>query len=582
MAHDTKVTRFGGSLAFALLLYGPASLAAPPDAGSLLRQQEQLERLPARQFPEAEASVPERAMPTPEEGMTIRVREIRFSGAMTLAPEGELRAVVGDAVGQDLDFNGLKRLADRITGYLKGKGYLLARAYLPPQDVSEGIVEFALVEGKLEEGGGWYISPDEGTRVDPALLAAIAQAGTPPGGVPKETDLERVLLLMNDLPGVRASARIEPGEQTGTSRIVVNVAREPFLQSNLQANNFGSYNTGSETLNARFDLNNPLRMGDHVGVLATASEGVRFIRMGYDVPIGVRGMRASANYTDMRYEVREGTGRTVGLEGKSGIIQLGLRYPVIRSRAVNLAAGLDLGRKNIQDDSDAGILRDKRVKYLALGLDGSTLDGWGGGGINSARVALTAGDLDLSHAPADETADQGSLRTQGTYRVLRGNISRLQRLPENFSVLGRVSAQWGSKNLDSSEEFIMGGPAGVRAYPVGEAQGDEGWLANLDLRYDVPGGTPWGRLQVSTFVDAGRIRMHDNPGDTAIATATGNNRYSLYGWGIGVGLSKPKSHSVRLSWASKIGGNDGRDTDGNDADGKDNRNRFWLQAAYQF
>jgi len=38
-------------------------------------------------------------------------------------------------------------------------------------------------------------------------------------------------------------------------------------------------------------------------------------------------------------------------------------------------------------------------------------------------------------------------------------------------VYGRVSAQWASKNLDSSQKFGLGGPNGVRAYPSGEGYG---------------------------------------------------------------------------------------------------------------
>nr|VFK45748.1 MAG: Hemolysin activation/secretion protein [Candidatus Kentron sp. SD]VFK49553.1 MAG: Hemolysin activation/secretion protein [Candidatus Kentron sp. SD]VFK80830.1 MAG: Hemolysin activation/secretion protein [Candidatus Kentron sp. SD] len=570
----------------ALSMQAPISLAqTPPDAGSLLRQQEQLERLPSGRFPEPEAREAAPPAPRKQQEGRVRVNEIRFSGS-DLAPEADLRELVRDAVGREMGFSALQGLADKVTRYLRSRGYVLARAYLPPQDATEGIIEIVIMEGRLEgsaeENTGWRVSLAEGVRLDPARLAAIAEAASPSGGVPQQTDLERALLLMNDLPGIKARARIEPGAGPGTSRIVVDATQGPLFEGNLQANNYGSHSVGGEVINAHLDLNDPWGMGDHVGLDAIASQGVRFARLGYDIPLGAEGLRANADYTNMRYEVVNGIGRTLGNEGSSHIIRLGATYPFIRARAANLSVDFGLGHKNMKDESDAGVLRSRRVEQLTLGLRGNLPDGLGGGGFNTGQITFTAGDLDLSRAPADDAADAASLRTQGDYRVFGVNLSRLQRLPANFSLLGRVSGQLGSGNLDSSEEFILGGPAGVRAYPVGEAQGDEGWLANLDLRYDIPGGTPLGDIQLSTFVDAGHIRLHDNPGNTPIGTATGRNHYSLQGWGIGAALVERQSHSVRLSWASRIGDNPGRGINGNDVDDKADRSRWWLQGAYRF
>nr|VFJ68703.1 MAG: Hemolysin activation/secretion protein [Candidatus Kentron sp. FM]VFJ71076.1 MAG: Hemolysin activation/secretion protein [Candidatus Kentron sp. FM]VFK17620.1 MAG: Hemolysin activation/secretion protein [Candidatus Kentron sp. FM] len=576
-----------------LLTYRSTSLAEPsPDAGSLLRQQEQLQRqrIPPHPFPESEAEPQREGSVAPMEGeseIKIHVKEIRFSGTKGLVTGVDPQEPVRDAIGRDIGFTELKQLADKVTRYLRSEGYLVARAYLPPQDVSEGIIKIAItgerLAGDAEEGGGWRILLDEDARIDPERLVGIAETALPSGSVPRTPELERALLLMSDLPGVyHARARLEPGDRTGTTRIVVDAIPEPLVTGALWANNYGNYNTGSEVLNAQVNLNDPWGLGDRVSVNALVSEGIRLARLGYDIPIGNRGLVGSISYTDMRYDVVEGVGEIAGSEGHSRIAQLSSGYPLIRTRTANLRAGISVNARSIKDDSDAGVLRDKFVKRVALNLHGDFLDALGGGGLNSAYITWTAGHLDLSDEPADKIADAASLRTHGSYRTLNVQLSRLQKLPGNFSLLGRLSAQWGSKNLDSSEEFILGGPAGVRAYPVGEAQGDEGWMANLDLRYDVPAEISWGRLQLSTFADTGRIRLHDDPDDTTISTATGKNLYALHGWGVGMELNKPESHNVRVLWASKFKSNSGRDTDGNDVDGKKNRGRLWVQGVYWF
>ncbi len=563
-----------------------AHAQTPPDAGSLLRQQEQLEQRHPQQFPEVEA--PEVVKPAMKEvpGVKVWVKAIRFSGDADLVPEAELQALLKDAIDKELDFAGLQALATRVTEHLRSKGWLLARAYLPRQDITEGTIEFAILKGRLDgaagDGGGWQVTLDESTRINAARLSRIAEAAAPSGSAVRQVELERALLLMNDLPGISARSRLEPGSETGTTRILVDATEGALFTGNLWADNSGNHSTGEGQLNAALNLNNPGGYGDHASLGLTASKGIRMARLGYSAPLGSQGLRASAGYTDMRYEVKKGTGVAAGLEGHSRIARVGLSYPFIRTRALSLHGSANYQHKALTDDSDAGTLRDKRIDVFSVGLSGDSLDRWQGGGLNSFGANITHGDLDLSRVAADKAADAATLRTQGRFTKLNLNASRLQRLPGNFTLLGRIEAQLAEGNLDSSEEFILGGPSGVRAYPVGEAQGDEGWLVSAELRYDWPGGTPLGALQLSAFADTGGIRVHKNPGSMAIPTASGKNSYQLSGAGLGVSLSQPGRYSVRLSWAHSLGSNPGRSVNGTNADGKTDDNRFWVQATAWF
>jgi hemolysin activation/secretion protein len=106
----------------------------------------------------------------------------------------------------------------------------------------------------------------------------------------------------------------------------------------------------------------------------------------------------------------------------------------------------------------------------------------------------------------------------------------------------------------------------VRAYPTGEATGDEGLLVNLELRYEFEPG-----LRVGAFVDHGEIRLHRNewPGWQGANTRI-RNRYGLSGYGVGVNWNQPGNFQVRASVAQRIGDNPGRDVNDNDSDGTKN------------
>ncbi len=563
----------------------PALAQTAPDAGSLLRQQQELKRVPER-LPEAEGREETPVAAPAADAVSVRLRDVQFTGDVGLVGEEALRAVVADAIGRELDFAGLQALAARVTEHLREQGFLLARAYLPRQDVTEGVIEIAVLEGRLdgdpETGGGWRIELDEGTRTQPKLLGGIAEAAAASGSAVRQDELERALLLMDDVPAITARSRLEPGAETGTTRVVVDAVEGPLLTGVLWGNNYGNTTTGREQLNALVELNSPAGVGDRLTLSGTVSEGVRLGRAGLDLPLNPHGLRVSLGGTYMRYRVVEGDGVAAGIEGDSVIARGELSYPVVRTRALSFYGALGYDYKQMVDDSDAGVLRDKRIHAGTVRLYGNALDSLGGGGVSNWDLQATLGDLDLSGAPADEAADAATLNTQGVYTRLAAQASRLQNLPGDFSLLVRAAGQLAFDNLDSSEEFILGGPNGVRAYPVGEAQGDEGWLASAEFRYDVPGASRLGALRLTAFVDTGGIRLHHDPANAAIATVTGDNTYQLSGAGLGLRLGNPGSHSIAVSWAHTLGDNPGRALDGTDADGDSREHRFWVQALIRF
>lgn len=554
------------------------------DAGGLLRQQER-HQAPELRPESALAEVEEaRAVRAVEEGVAVELKAVRFSGAVDEALEAQLQQVVVGVLGKRLDFAGLKALADDVAAYLRGQGNLLARAYLPRQDVTAGVLEIAIIQGRLDGAqgeGGWQISVAQGARIEAQRLAALAERAAPSGEVLKQGELERALLLINDMPGIVARSRLEPGRTPGSSRAVVEVREGPLLSAYAWADNYGSSSTGESQVNAALSLNDPLGRGDRARVNLSASEGISLVRLGYGAPVGAAGLRTDIGYTAMRYEVKNGTGVSSGLQGDSASVQAELSYPFIRSRGLNLYGSAGLVHKVLNDDSSAGVLRDKRIDAFSLEVTGDSLDRLGGSGLNNWNLRLVTGRLDLSRVAADLAADAASLKAHGHYNKLEWGASRLQRLGAGLTLSGRLAGQVAGSNLDSSERFILGGPGGVRAYPVGEAQGDEGWLASVDLRYDF-NGTPLGDVQLSVFADTGGIRLHDDPSGITIANASGRNSYRISGAGIGLSIGKPGSYRLGLSWARALGSNPGRTATGNNADGESGKSRVWLQGVAWF
>jgi hemolysin activation/secretion protein len=293
-------------------------------------------------------------------------------------------------------------------------------------------------------------------------------------------------------------------------------------------------------------------------------------------------LRLSLSYSFLDYNLDEDLAG-VDADGTAQNAGVSLSYPVIRTRATSLWVGGAYGYKGLVDNVANTRISDRKINEGSLNLVATHTDGFGGGGVTTALVTLTSGNLDRSAVASDLASDQATARSDGGFAKATGSVARLQHLYGDLALFGAVRGQVANKNLDSSEKFILGGPVGVRAYPIGEGTGDDGWVGNFELRYDVPRALPYkGKVQLVGFADMGGIRVNHDNWTGGVPTATGDNYYMLGGAGVGVNVSFDNSFALRGSWAHAIGSNAGRSTVGDNADGRDRNNEFWLQLLAQF
>lgn len=556
----------------------PAFAAPLPDAGSLLREQQQTApQLPDR-LPKPDEAATERA-PLTDSSIKVTVKAFRFSGISGIATEAELQELLAGAIGKEQGLADLQRLAAQVTSYLRSKGFFLARAYLPKQEITAGIVEIAVIGGRVD--GGAVIRTKPPVRISSGILQDMLDDGIKSGQALQSNQLERSLMLINDLPGVAAKGTLERGASYGSTKVLLDVTEGPLLSGGVSADNFGNRYTGAWRGTGFLNINDPFGIGDQLTLSMTGAENLYQGRIGYTTLLHTNGLKGGISFSSLSYKL--GKEFEIGdYHGYANTIGASVSYPVIRSRAFSLWANASYEYRMLDDYGLGSLIKDRDIHSGSFDLTASGLDSFGGGGLTSIRLAITAGDLMLGNQASAQT-DATTARTAGTYSKLTYSVARLQRIVTNLAFFGSASGQLSlDRNLDSSEEFILGGPSGIRSYPVGEASGDEGHSFTGELRYDMPVPQRYGNLQLVGFFDAGNITLHKNAWLNSITTATGANNYWLYGSGIGLNYSKPGLFALRGTWAHTIDSNSGRSTTGEDADGHSNDNRFWLQASVWF
>lgn len=548
--------------------------SAQPDAGSLLR--EELQRTigvqPAMP-PKPDTAAGDKA--AAETGPKVTVAAFRIVG-LTAVPDAEAQVFLASGIGQAMSLDALHRLAAKFEQWLRSRGLFLARAYVPPQDIKDGVVEIRVLEGRLE---GIDIKRAPGTRLPEDKLRLTLAGALAPGSAMKQERLERGLLLLNDLPATSARAVLVPGKEMGTSRVVVEAAQGPRTAGSVELDNTGNRYSGDWRASAAISLNDGYGFGDQWGLRASASQGSTFVRAGYTVPIGADGWKAGVSWIDSRYRLCcDATVGALEANGQASALSGFVAYPLIRTRLANLSVSANWSSRSFVNRSLGSTISDKTSDALSLGISGDVSNMGGQGAYASYALQWVSGRMNLDGWAADKAQDETTAMTQGSFDKWSGQLTYLMRVSSKSALYAGFSGQWAGKNLDSSEKFVLGGPQGVRAYPTGEASGDSGWLLNLEWRREIDRN--W---RASLFVDHGEISLHRNSWANWNATTPDlGNRYALSGAGASLVFTPTPQAQIIATLASRLGRNPARDPSGRDSDNRTAAPRLWLQANLSF
>lgn len=531
----------------------------PPSAGSQIQQIPQAPSLPPK-APEIRIEQGQPAQQPLAGGATLRVDSLRITGAQAFT-QATLLEASGFKPQAVMSLADLNALAERVSDYYHAHGYFVAQAYLPAQDIQDGQVTLAVLEGRYGA-----VTIRNASRLNDRVAMRLIEPA--PGDAVTVAPLERSLLLLTDLPGVQVRSTLMPGASVGSSDLVMDVAPGPLLSGSVDGDNQGNRYTGRQRVGASLNLNNPSGYGDIASLrLLTSGEGLNYARTAYQVQLERAKVGVAYAYLDYRL------GRefhSLQAHGTAAIASVYASYPLLRSRQSNVSVQLAFDSKRLKDEVDTtGLSQAKKVQVLMLSLNGDHRDSFAGAAINTYSLTGTLGNVDLQD-PAASAADAAAAKSQGSYRKLGFNLARLQSVGGSAQLYAAASGQMASKNLDVSEKMQLGGANAVRAYPEGEAYGDRGFVLTVEARYTLPlvHAVP-GQVQLVGFIDTGAVTLSRNP------WSAGRNSRRLSGAGVGLNWSVGRDLNLKAFYAHKVG--NAAATSAPDAS-----SRLWIQAVKYF
>jgi len=479
-------------------------------------------------------------VPRAVDELRFPLQDLRINGNTVFAPDA-FRPLYADLIGKEVGLSDILTVAEAIEGKYREAGYLITRAFVPPQRVRDGVFEINVVEGYVSatsvEGG----SP-EVRRLIEAYLAPVSLSR------PLRSEfLERALLLANDLPGVEASGLLRPGDQPGASDLVVTVTETAFT-AGLATDNRGSKFNGPWTINGN-GAYNALPGGPHqlfaaisatTDTLETMQGQVRYVR-----PIGTQGMQASfgAIYS---YGEPGSTLTVFDLVTESFAAGPRLSYPLMRTRAntVLIDAGLTVQFASVNTNVPAfrgtpGLetFDNWRVADVALTYtnNGFLL------GVTNATIGLAQGldILDASPPGIKRSRPNG----HPDFTKITAAVRRVQLIDGPLSAYAAALGQYAFSGLFSGEQIAFGGTSIGRGYDPAALTGDAGVGGTLELRYD--------EKYENLYIDNAQFY-----GFYDIATvsnrSTAQLSHSLNSIGAGVRLTLPQNVSASFELAKTL------------------------------
>ena len=294
---------------------------------------------------------------------------------------------------------------------------------------------------------------------------------TKPGDLITENALERPLLLLRDLPDMEVTSELGPSKtQVGAADLTVKLAenRRP-VSGYVDVDNYGNRFSGEYRLGLNLNTGNLTGYGDLLSFrgFITNDNLMQFGRLSYIIPVGPYGTRVGVSGTAFEYELGKDF-ESLQSNGDGKVLHALRPAPVpAHAQRQPLRPGGGGAQGPRGPDRFRGTFEERKITAGKLGVVGDFRDRL----LGQAQLLLR--DL---HRRASGISRHGSRGRPGArHRPCGRQLFQGQHRAappaadlDNFNLLLAYAAQLASKNLTAAEKMSLGGPNGVRAYPVGE------------------------------------------------------------------------------------------------------------------
>lgn len=492
------------------------------------------------------------------------LKSVKIEGSTVYSPD-QLKFAYANELGHEISLVDAQHIVQRITDLYHHDDYILSQAIVPPQSIEGGVLRIRIVEGFISD-----VKLTGDIKENSYRKIVESYADNIKGKRPiKTADLERYLLLINDLPGASAKGLVRPSPKTfGGAELDITVSHKTFGASYTLDNRGTKFvgpwqHTGVLTANSLFGMYDRTLLR----VVTTAPmHELQFYDLQHEEQIGSEGTRAIVDVSHSRTLPGDAI-HLLGINGQSDAIQAKVLHPFIRSRQENLVGRAIFDYRDTDTDVFKNVdFTEDRLRVLRAGGNYDFADKLLGVNLIDAQVSQG-----LSIFNASRSIDAVSNpKADGTFTKVNMDVTRTQALPRNFSLLAAASGQYSFDPLLAAEQFTLGGVGFGQAYDPAELAGDHGLAGKLELRYGQALNDYYiNSYQLYSYYDIGRVWLRE-------AAAGANDKKSLASTGIGIRTNFSENISSNLEVGMPLTKRP------SNAGGRNNEPRFFFSTTGRF
>lgn len=497
--------------------------------------------------PKVEVEEP-KEQPLPAAETSFVLTDVKITGATFFKPE-DLRPIYQPYLKKKVTLKDAAVIAEKIKAKYQSKGYLTTSVYFPEQEIENGVIEIAVLEGKLGkvtvEGHKWFSAN---------FVRKYIHAS--PGELLNINKLQKDILRLNKLSDLEVKTVISPGKEKETSDLILKVKDRFPWHVGMSEDNQGTRLTEKYRTGFYLRGSNVLGLGDTVFANSLFNGRTFGQVLSYAIPLGTYGAKLGVDLSYFQMKLGKEV-KSYNITGKTKGITPHMTFEIALKE--DFEAYLDLGitMLDVQKRVAGDRVSDDQLRIPYVGFNFSKTDSFGGGGqtVYSPQFSLgTGGFLGASKSCHPSASRDG---TGGYYFKYEHGLRRTQKMPFESYLLMSSQFQAASHTLPSSEQLQLGGMTSVRGYPEGDYLADVGATLNIDWVFPsfffpkdwkLPRSkTPLRRMiEPVAFFDMGGGGLYAvNPGE--------RGRKFLAGAGGGLRIHIANNFFIRLEWAKAFG-----------------------------
>lgn len=470
----------------------------------------------------------------------IAVKKINLLGSSFTNSE-KLINLMKTVEGQTVDLAKLRTLADQITGWYFGQGYITTIATVDESGIKDGIVPIQVIEGSIEE-----IKIDPPTqRINPEYVRSrIALGAVKPFSQNKLE--EKLRLLQIDPLFQKVEASIRPGSKQGQSIVIVRVTEAPAFEIGLSADNYSPPSLGSERVGVGAIYRNLTGLGDQLSAayyFSTTKGGSNLYDLSYQVPLNLMNGTLQLRTAINTVKVVQPPFDIFDIRGESYLYEISYRQPIVRSLQEEFALSLGFSLQNGQTFTFAGPTPfgigpdndgNSQTRTIKFSQDYINRDRNGVWGLRSQfNFGIDAFDATINTEP----------KPDGRFFSWLLQLQRQQRLSADNLFIAQLDLQLTPNGLLPSQQFVIGGGQSVRGYRQNVRAADNGLRFSLEdritLQRDSDGKDV---LQAAPFFDLGLVWNVDNNPNII------QSQKFIAGLGLGIVWKPVPNFNLRLDY----------------------------------